>query len=145
MYWKQKTERRGLSAKMLTVLFGCMTTACLTVSIENQTSRCALQARQVMLQVKSYVCNIFLIQTTPLHQACLHGHVHVVKLLLEWKADVSARIIDCRNPLDCAIDKDNRGCVQVILQHDTWKKAMRNAYLDKITGALDRQSAKIKS
>ena len=73
-------------------------------------------------------------QTTPLHQACLHGHLHVVNLLLEWKADLGARTIDGRNPLDCAIDKEHRCCVQAILQHHNWKNAMRNAYMDKLSG-----------
>uniref|UniRef100_H2YPY9 Ion transport domain-containing protein n=1 Tax=Ciona savignyi TaxID=51511 RepID=H2YPY9_CIOSA len=72
-------------------------------------------------------------RTTPLHQACVNGHVHVVNILLNWRADVSYRLVDGRNPLDCAVDADKRECVQAILQHSTWKNAMRNGYIDPLT------------
>ncbi len=42
---------------------------------------------------------------TPLHEACNHGHVKVVSLLLKHRADVNARGMDGDTPLhDAAIN-----------------------------------------
>ena len=55
-------------------------------------------------------------------------------MLLDWGADVTAKISDGRNPLDCAIDQDEPDCVQAILNHASWRDALRNAFVDPITG-----------
>jgi len=64
----------------------------------------------------------------------MHGHKQVIEILLASKADVGFKLSDGRNPLDCAIDKNHTECVQAILNHHTWKTAMRNAYMDPLTG-----------
>lgn len=69
-----------------------------------------------------------------MHEACLNGHPVVVSILLDHRADVTAKLSDGRNPLDCAIDQDEPECVQAILEHDSWKEALRNAYIDPVTG-----------
>uniref|UniRef100_F6TXZ0 Uncharacterized protein n=1 Tax=Ciona intestinalis TaxID=7719 RepID=F6TXZ0_CIOIN len=91
---------------------------------------------QKLLQAQSPLNPLRGARTTPLHQACVNGHVHVVKILLDWRADVSYRLVDGRNPLDCAIDADKRECVQAIIQHSSWKNAMRNGYTDPLTDLI---------
>ena len=73
-------------------------------------------------------------QISPLHLACQRGHVEVVNLLLEWKADVSFRSIDDRNALDYAIDFSQRSCVLTLIKHKTWKESLKNAYVDSASG-----------
>ena len=69
-----------------------------------------------------------------MHEACVNGHPQVVSVLLDWRADITAKLSDGRNPLDCAIDQDEQDCVQAILSHETWRDGLRNAYVDPITG-----------
>ena len=73
-------------------------------------------------------------QISPLHLACQRGHVEVVNLLLEWKADVSFRSIDDRNALDYAIDFGQRSCVLTLIKHKTWNESLKNAYVDSVSG-----------
>jgi len=73
-------------------------------------------------------------QISPLHLACQRGHMEVVNLLLEWKADVSFRSIDGRNALDYAIDFGQRSCVLTLIKHETWKESLKNAYVYSRTG-----------
>nr|XP_039254134.1 transient receptor potential cation channel subfamily A member 1 homolog [Styela clava] len=96
-----------------------------------------------LLQAQSAVNPIKGSRTTPLHEACFHGHVQVVKVLLDWRADVGAKIADGRNPLDCAIDQDQDDCVQAILEHTSWRQAMRNSYVDPITGHIVTPARKL--
>ena len=58
----------------------------------------------------------------------------VVKLLLQWKADVTFRAADGRNALDFAIDFSQKDCVLALIKHETWKLSMRNAVINPVTG-----------
>lgn len=41
--------------------------------------------------------------------------------------------------MDCGIDQDHSDCVQAILSHDSWKNALRNAYIDPISGCSEQR------
>ena len=60
----------------------------------------------------------------------------VVKLLLQWKADVTFRAADGRNSLDFAIDFSQKDCVLALIKHETWKLSMRNAVINPVSGLL---------
>lgn len=54
-------------------------------------------------------------------QAARNGHKEIVKLLLEYNADVNARKIDGETALTAAIgpNSSNKDIVEMLLQHDS--------------------------
>jgi len=72
-----------------------------------------------------------------LHLACKHGHSELVKLLLEWKADVRFKSPNGKNALDIALDFAHKECVLVLIKDLNWKLSLQNANYDKITGKVD--------
>ncbi|CAL1526233.1 unnamed protein product [Lymnaea stagnalis] len=52
---------------------------------------------------------------TPLHLACVRGHVYVVQLLLEWKAKPNIGDSQARTPLMRAVECQQEGCVKLLL------------------------------
>ena len=48
-------------------------------------------------------------QSTPLHDACINGHMEVAMALVDRGADVDARDVYQRTPLDAACNKGNMG------------------------------------
>ena len=73
---------------------------------------------------------IILMQISPLHLSCQRGHVEIVRLLLNWNADVTFRSLDGRNGLDYAIDSMQKQCVMELLKHDSWKESLKNTIVD---------------
>ena len=69
-----------------------------------------------------------------MHLACKHGHSELVKLLLEWKADVRFKSPNGKNALDIALDFAHKECVLVLIKDLNWKLSLQNANYDKITG-----------
>jgi len=51
---------------------------------------------------------------TPLHQAAAHGQEKIVRLLLRYNADVSARSEDGRTPLDLAVETGYDYLIEVL-------------------------------
>ena len=66
-------------------------------------------------------------QETALHLACKNGFEKVVKLLLDWKADVTLGILNGTNALSLAIDGNNEECVAAFIESPSWKESLRNA------------------
>ncbi|XP_076814332.1 transient receptor potential cation channel subfamily A member 1-like [Clavelina lepadiformis] len=66
---------------------------------------------------------------TVLHLACYHGNDDLVKLFLEYDADVTVRLSDGRNPLDVALDERNESCARTLIEHVSWKRSLSNALL----------------
>ena len=58
----------------------------------------------------------------------------VVKILLQWKADVTFRASDGRNALDFAIDFGQKDCVLALIKHETWQKSLKNACVHPVSG-----------
>ena len=56
-------------------------------------------------------------QSTALHYACAGGHVDSVQLLLDKRADVSAKNTHDHTPLDLAIDNLHSEVAYVMLKH----------------------------
>ena len=87
-----------------------------------------------MLPLFPFLLTCKLSQIAPLHLACQRGHVNVVKILLEWKADVTFKSSDGRNALDFAIDFGQKECVLALIKHETWQLSMKNATFNPVTG-----------
>ncbi|XP_046572150.1 transient receptor potential cation channel subfamily A member 1 homolog [Haliotis rubra] len=69
---------------------------------------------------------------SPLHLACMKGHLKVVKLLLGKSADVTCRCggMDTDKGLNCldlAIKYGHKHVARYILNHKYWKEALRNS------------------
>lgn len=69
-----------------------------------------------------------------MHLASQRGHVELIQLLLQWKADVTFRSADGRNALDFALDHSQRDCVHALIKHETWQLSLKNAVKSPITG-----------
>ncbi|RHW71576.1 6-phosphofructo-2-kinase/fructose-2 [Trypanosoma brucei equiperdum] len=54
---------------------------------------------------------------TPLHLACLMGHVTVARVLLEFGADVTATDKEGKTPMDLAVRSDTREIVELLMSH----------------------------
>lgn len=54
---------------------------------------------------------------TPLHEACLCGHAHVVRELLAHNADVHAKGPDETTPLHDAAEFNERQIIRMLLDH----------------------------
>ena len=54
---------------------------------------------------------------TALHEACFHGHVDVVRTLLQQKAQVDVRDRDGRTPMELAIYHSHSPCVLAITEY----------------------------
>ena len=87
-----------------------------------------------MNKVTNAYLKFFYAKVSPLHLACQRGHVNVVKILLNWKADVTFKSSDGRNALDFAIDFGQKECVLALIKHETWQLSMNNAMINPVTG-----------
>ena len=83
---------------------------------------------------------VSIIQVSPLHLSCKNGHLEMVNLLLNWRADVTFRSSDGRNALDFAIDSNQKDCVVALLRHASWKDSLRNAVVNPVNGKRLRKS-----
>ncbi|XP_054720942.1 ankyrin repeat domain-containing protein 49-like [Uloborus diversus] len=54
---------------------------------------------------------------TPLHRACYSNNVDVIKVLLSYDADISAKTVDGWEPLHCACKWDSVEAVSLLLQN----------------------------
>ncbi|CAK8698608.1 transient receptor potential cation channel subfamily A member 1-like isoform X2 [Clavelina lepadiformis] len=92
-------------------------------------ARCLLEAgASIQPRGKIKVC--------ALHLACQRGHVEMVHLLLQWKADVTFRSADGRNALDYAIDCSQKECVLALIRHETWQQSLKNAVINPVSGRM---------
>ena len=69
-----------------------------------------------------------------MHLACKKGHVGIVRILLQWKADVAFKSPDGRNSLDFALDFQHKECAYALIQHSTWQDSLKNAVRNPNTG-----------
>ena len=63
--------------------------------------------------------------TSPLHVAAKYGHVDVFNLLLENGANITREGPEKCTALDVAIERDQRGIIQSIIQGSSWEKAFQ--------------------
>ena len=63
--------------------------------------------------------------TSPLHVAAKYGHVDVFNLLLENGASITRKGPKKYTALDVAIERDQRGIIQSIIQGSCWEKAFQ--------------------
>ena len=63
--------------------------------------------------------------TSPLHVAAMYGHVDVFNLLLENGANITRKGPEKQTALDVAIERDQRGIIQNIIQSSSWEKAFQ--------------------
>ena len=75
-------------------------------------------------------------QICAMHLASQRGHVEVINLLLQWKADVTFRSADGRNALDYAIDFSQKDCVLALIKHETWQSSLKNTVVNPVTGKV---------
>lgn len=65
-----------------------------------------------------------------MHLASKEGHVDVIKVLLNRKADIAKRDHLGRNCLDLAIENNQKGAAIAILNSEHWKSALRNCTIE---------------
>nr|XP_039268134.1 transient receptor potential cation channel subfamily A member 1 homolog isoform X2 [Styela clava] len=80
---------------------------------------------------------------SPLHLSAKNGHLEMVNLLLNWRADVTFRSADGRNALDFAIDSNQKDCVVALLKHSTWKDSLRNSVVNPVNGRMSTPMRKL--
>jgi ankyrin repeat protein len=73
---------------------------------------------------------------TPLHEAALHGHIEVVKLLAEWYPKCVNMTTDSGwSPLDAALSKDHEEVVMMLLRCGARLSLVCKDNIGKITAA----------
>lgn len=88
------------------------------------------------LQLLVEVCNNFSynLKVSPILLAAQFGHVEIIGLLLNWRADVTFRSADGKNALDFAIDHNQKDCVLALIKHSSWKHSLRNSVINPVNG-----------
>ena len=54
---------------------------------------------------------------TPLHSAAWYGHTAIAEMLLEKGADVNARDVNGKTPLQLAIQQEQESTAELLKQH----------------------------
>ena len=65
-----------------------------------------------------------------MHLASKEGHVDMIKLLLDHKADITRKDHLGRNCLDLAIENNQRGGAVAIVNSENWRLALRNCTVE---------------
>ena len=82
-------------------------------------------------------------RVTPLHLACEHKNVEVVRLLLNAGASTTFRNAQVYNCLEIAITHQHKTIVEELFQQATWREMMRNAQPIEGTEAFDTPMRKL--
>ncbi|KAJ7385791.1 Transient receptor putative cation channel sub A member 1 [Desmophyllum pertusum] len=72
-------------------------------------------------------------QNTPLHIACMHNRLEILKFFLDKGADVQARNSMNMTCLDVAIEWDSDEVAKTLVRHERWKEVVCYTSADRIT------------